>query len=232
MTTGLGIPEAFGATPDTEFFLPLAIMGAMTWPHDRERQERAVDHFFYDAVAETWEDGTPMPKEVLHLARHTPHCLEIMKAYKDALKFDGPAAGQILWLTLCLSRHFPNRASVNSAVKILEARAGSQNKTGGGTTYRKAWSKFKSVAHFWGAFCPHGPDKFISIFKPDTLATFLATAELLRRDGEAWFARGQKKHGKPLLDPETTVHLPANINLPDIGPLVYDHLTAEDLAKL
>ena len=65
-----------------------------------------------------------------------------------------------------------------------------------------------------------------------TLPYFLGFAEELRRDGEAWFAAGQEKRGKSLLDPRTILKLPEGLRLPTLGPLEYGRLPVEDMAEI
>jgi len=51
---------------------------------------------------------------------------------------------------------------------------------------------------------------------PTARLQFLAVAEALRAMGESTYARGQRRKGGPLLDPQETWKVPADLSLPPV----------------
>ena len=74
------------------------------------------------------------------------------------------------------------------------------------------------------------PESFGTQLRAEIESLF-AEAEALRRIGERRYGRGQKVHGRPFLDPETTWSVPSGFNLPDVK-LEFAPLTKDEIAIL
>src|SRR5262249_20037643 len=89
------------------------------------------------------------------------------------------------------------------------------------------WVKFRPVAHLWasarywdgrGVFFSTSKDVNVDWVKnPAARLQFLAVAENLRSMGESTYAHGQRRRGKPLLDPEETWKVPPDLALPSVS---------------
>lgn len=73
---------------------------------------------------------------------------------------------------------------------------------------RRAWNRYKPAAHLWAMGEPPSPD-----FDEEKLLAWLASAEMLRRLGEAY--RPPKARG-PILAPAKTWRLPPTLTLPPV----------------
>lgn len=177
----------------------------------------------------------PSPADFMQLLRRRdqgPAAQDVWRRAGDAYA-KGSVAGEALMLIRQLTVHGPNRGSVNRACHIL-AEAGKASKWTSGcwpipfrnpTSLRdKAWTPYKSVAHFWTAFNILVQERFQDgqgqpveypiqqpLHDPEDFIILLTVAEEYRRFGETHIPHGQKI---ATLSPHETWQVPPDIALP------------------
>lgn len=114
----------------------------------------------------------------------------------------------------------PEMASITRATDVAAAKPGARSRE----TLDKAWKAYSGVAHLWLAYFAGLAGNFNSCTDRhgdwNLLLYWLAFAEDLRRQGEAW----RPQHAKnPVLDPAKSWRVPADFELPSINVTVRLH---------
>lgn len=141
--------------------------------------------------------------------------LDVLKSYQGML------IGEMLVCNLICARDHPGLMGIKRTIYAFSNRRLSER------SLMERWVKFRPVAHLWasarywdgrGVFFSTSKDVNVDWVKnPVARLQFLAVAEILRSMGENTYAHGQRRRGKPLLDPEETWKVPPDLALPSVS---------------
>ena len=119
----------------------------------------------------------------------------------DKRWYQARATGQILKTYFGLCNTDPGLATLSNAIKICEQVAVEHGESGSRSNLHDCWSRYRSVAHLWGAWVLRDP-RFME--KPEVgydyatdFQAFLAESEGLRHWGETW-THSRAKAAPPL----------------------------------
>lgn len=148
----------------------------------------------------------------------------------------GERAGAILGIIVACAEVSPSHASVSRAIDALSkvlTRKGV--KPTSPAFLKREWAHYRSVAHLWTALREQVLASDFALFSEGATISsedairVLAVAEQYRARGESIYARGQKKHHGPVLNPNETWKVPADTKLPEVE--LYDFRVPADVRQ-
>jgi hypothetical protein len=192
------------------------VFAYITWPEDEERRRAHIATAFVGGLdaAETMERPTDMEPEFFDVARGFAHD-SLMADFKELgggfsslrplsgiqrsadnlpVKEWGTAA-MVLMLVRAIDAHCGS-SSINKAIFVIERDKGKSGCLKNRLDIRRAWTKYKNVAHLAAALFIWLP--MVHEFDLEGLAEFLSIARDFQRFGAGFFAYSQRE---PLLTP-------------------------------
>ena len=166
-----------------------AVLGVMLHPlkEDQAKAEAFASQYLAAPLKEFHRRGGELPySDLKRIAEGAGQPLtDLEKRWYQAT-----AAGQILNTYFALRNTDPVLATLSNAIKIVERVAGQHCKSGSRSSLHDCWSRYRSVAHLWGAWALRDL-RFME--KPEVgydyatdFQAFLLESEGLRCWGETW----------------------------------------------
>ncbi|WP_043743318.1 hypothetical protein [Paramagnetospirillum magneticum] len=227
------MPYLDGLTPDNvgegSSRLTVAYLEAvMLFPNDPERQARAmmavdvsleVDRHIQHLGPDELVPARDMAA-LVDSVRRAPRIEEFASVSKQAMN-RGVFAGYVVLHVLARKQLSPKTATIGQAIKLaIEAGFGDS-----ASNFNKSVrSQFMAVSHLWAAFVMLAQEREAEWAFPcrlDSIPYFLATAEVIRREGESF---KPPQSNSTLLNPSISLKVPEGIALPQIQPLVFERL--------
>ena len=108
----------------------------------------------------------------------------------DKRWYQATATGHILKTYFGLCNTDPGLATLTNVIKIVERVAGQHRVSGSRSNLHDCWSRYRSVAHLWGAWVLRDPrfmeKREVGYDYAMDFQAFLLESEVLRHWGEAW----------------------------------------------
>jgi hypothetical protein len=192
------------------------INAVMLFPNDEETREAYLQSEFAADVARSVQNRGSISGTIAHWLREAPREQDVISERRlNSICGSGQfAAWALCYVLQAVADGRPKMASIARAIDVAAAKPGARARE----TLDKDWKAYSSVAHLWLAFFAG----LAGDFNPwgdlqgdwELLLYWLAFAEDLRRQGEAWKPQRAKT---PVLDPAKTWRVPADFELPTIN---------------
>jgi hypothetical protein len=191
----------------------------MAHPTDEEDRQAFVSYMRARSVLTDLPKFSPATKFTLTAEELRLLLKLVLNPNLNAIKTTrGMLVGEMLVCNLICARDHPDLVGVKRTVYAFSGAKRSER------SLLDMWIKFHSVAHLWAsARYWDGQQTFFSVSEktniswvkdPAARLQFLAIAEVFRRMGEDTYAHGQRRRGRPLLDPHETWKVPSDLILP------------------
>ncbi len=182
-----------------------ATLGVMLYPGEDEASRRRAQAYAAQFLAE--------PLRLFHEAGHSLAYEDLARIASDSGTplddieerwWDGTATGETFKALYALAQTDPALASWGNATRLVEDNASKHDVPGSRSSLYKARSRYRSVAHLWGAWSIRErrfqSDPSVGYEGWHDFQFFLAEAEILRRWGQSW--RPNRAKSEPLLPAE------------------------------
>ena len=177
-----------------------AVLGVMLHPleEDQAKAEAFASQYLAAPLKELHRRGGELPySDLKRIAEGAGQPLTDL----DKRWYQATAAGQMLKTYFGLCNTDPGLATLTNVIKIAERVAGQHRKSGSRSNLHDCWSRYRSVAHLWGAWVLRDL-RFME--KPEVgydyatdFQAFLLESEVLRQWGERW-THSRAKAAPPL----------------------------------
>jgi hypothetical protein len=236
-----------GASDALEFIdIWYRVFAYMRWPEDEQRRRAHIATAFVGGLdaAETMERPGDMEPELFDVARGAAYDA-LMADFKELGGFsslrpfsgiqrsadnlpvkDWGTAAMVLMLVRAIDAYCGS-SSINKAIFLIERDKGKSGCQKNRLDIRRAWTRYKIVAHLAAAlfiWLPMGHE-----FDLAGLTEFLSIARDFQRFGTGFFAY---IHREPLLDPLKIWSVPEDFPAPDCPNTLIPELDTEGIASL
>jgi hypothetical protein len=209
------------------------VVATMLYPKDETPREQLVA---YSGERALHLANIQIPSDLTAKTHFGPSENEFTQDAAQSLKSGGRLAGQLLVLLRQLDVYRPEDASVRKAIDLMERllikskRACIAGPSPGGSTIRKAWSKFKSVCHLWAAYRIFEHDE--NLLSNKHLPEFLAASEWMRAFAESHIPPPKTVKSRPLAEEGELWKAPDQLQLDciefQVPPLSHEELRLLD----